>query len=174
MDQQNASDLSCFCDPWRAKTVVARDGILGAYTDADLAKDMNTLSFAERQAMEEDIHGVADVIEETSEFVTKKIEEMRQALASLSSIQRQSWDRAVFLRPGLAKDRGLHLIFLRARQFRVKDAAQLMASYFRAKRDLFGDDLLIHRITWNDVGVLIRANSVFVIVVLANVFHLRW
>jgi len=26
-----------------------------------------------------------------------------------------------------------------------------MASYFQAKRDLWGDDLLIHRITWNDV-----------------------
>jgi len=78
---------------------------------------MNALSFEERQAMEEDIHGVASVIEETPEFVAKKIEEMQLCLANLNSGQRQAWDRAVFLRPGLAEDERFHLMFLRARDF---------------------------------------------------------
>jgi len=44
--------------------------------------------------------------------------------------------------------------------------------------DTFGDDLLIHRITWNDVGVLIRVHRIVVVVCnVANfgvpVFHLR-
>jgi len=42
-------------------------------------------------------------------------------------------------------------MFLRARRFEPDDAAILLAAYFQAKRDLFGDDVLIHRITWDDV-----------------------
>jgi len=131
--------------------MVSRHGSLGLYTDADLAVDMNALSFAERQAVEEDIHGVADVIEQTPHFVAAKIEEMKEALGRLTALQRQAWDRVVFLRPALAEDLKSYLMFLRARRFRAVDAAGAMAAYFQAKRDLFGEDLLIHRITWNDV-----------------------
>jgi hypothetical protein len=41
---------------------------------------------------------------------------------------------------------------LRARRFRPLEAAMLLTAYFREKRDLFGDELLIHRITWQDVS----------------------
>jgi len=53
--------------------------------------------------------------------------------------------------------RELHLLFLRARQFRPDEASLLMAKHFKAKRDLFGDDLLIHRITWDDVSFPLAA-----------------
>jgi len=151
---------ACFWNPWsrssgsRGKPVISSttDGILSAYTDADLAADMNALTFAERQNMEEDIHSVADVIEETTEFVTQKIEEMKVILdMKFTSKQKLAWDRAVFLRPTFIDDRRFYLMFLRARRFRSHDAATAMVAYFEAKRDLWGDDLLIHRITWNDV-----------------------
>ncbi len=144
---------SCLCDPWRKK-IVSTD--TQTYTDADLAADMNTLTFEERQAMEEDIHGVSDVVPETEEFVATKMNRMVEALAKLSSRERQAWDRAVFLRPALAQDRKLHLMCLRARRFRTLEAAKLLAAYFRAKRDLFGDELLVHRITWQDVRILVE------------------
>jgi len=143
----------CFCDPWNNELNVSV-GLGGAYTDTDLASELNALSFSERQAMEEDIHGVAEVIQERPELVTAKIEEMLQALAKIDPQRRQAWDRAIFLRPALMEDRRLHLMFLRARRFRANDAAELQCAYFRAKRDLFGDELLIHRITWNDVGII--------------------
>jgi len=120
---------------------------------------MNVLSFAERQAMVEDIHGVLDVIEETTELVAQSIEEMKQVLGRMNSQQREAWDRAVFLRPALADDQRFHLIFLRARRFQAYEATVLMVSYMRVKRDLWGDDLLIHRITWDDVSVLICSSS---------------
>jgi len=44
---------SFFCDPWKTATFVAYD--LRENTDADLAAEINALSFEERQAMEEDI-----------------------------------------------------------------------------------------------------------------------
>jgi len=136
-----------------SQTVVSNDDFLGANAVADLTAEMNALTFTQRQAIEDDIHGVADLIEETPEFVTKKIAEMQASLAILDSVQRQALDRAFFLRPTLSEDRGFHLMCLRARQFRPYDAAVLMAKYFKAKRDLFGDDLLVHRITWNDVSM---------------------
>jgi hypothetical protein len=148
---------SCFCDPWRKK-IVSTD--TRTYTDADLAADMNALSFEERQAMEEDIHGVRDVVHETEELVASKMKEMIDALAKLSSRERQAWDRAVFLRPALSRERKLHLMCLRARRFRTVEAAKLLAAYFRAKRDLFGDELLVHRITWQDVCILVECTSV--------------
>jgi len=60
-----------------------------------------------------------------------------------------------FLRPALTEDRSMFLMFLRARRFRPIDAAVLLAVCFEAKRDLFGDEILIHRITWDDVRYLI-------------------
>jgi len=98
---------------------------------------------------------------------------MRQALDRVNSRRKQAWDRAVFLRPGLNEDRSMYLMFLRARRFEPTDAAELMVAYFQAKRDLFGDDLLIHRITWSDV-----CTSVVIVLVLLHLMCmvkiLRW
>jgi len=113
---------------------------------------MNSLTFEQRQVVEADIHGVGDVIEETATFIHDKIELMQEALAQLRSPGKlDAWERAIFLRPSLEQDRKIHLMFLRACKFQPNDAAILMAAYYREKRILFGDDLLIHRITWNDV-----------------------
>jgi len=140
---------SCFCHPWK-KTIVPTD--VQDHTDADLAAKMNALSFEQRQAMEEDIHGVSGIIEETPDFVKEKIIQLREALDKLNPRQRYAWDRAAFLRPSLSEDKRLYLMCLRARRFRPNDAASLLAAHFGAKLDLFGEDLLLHRITWNDVG----------------------
>ena len=140
---------SCFCDPWQTQNTSTH---LGDYGDAELAADMNALTFDERKAIEEDIHGVSDVIEETEELVACSIAQMKEAVINLPVRLRQAWDRAVFLRPALSEDRKLYLMCLRARQFRPEEAAVLLIAHFRSKRDLFGDDLLIHRITWQDVS----------------------
>jgi len=155
--QASGLHIPSFCSPWsRNAAVIGHQHIPGdSYTDSDLAPDMNAMSFAERQAVEEDIHGVAEAIEETPELITHKMEAMRQALARLNSQQRQALDRAFFFRPALSQDQGLHLMFLRARRFHADNAALSMAAYFQATRDLFGDDLLVQRITWNDVCILL-------------------
>jgi len=121
------------------------------YTDADLAAEMNALTFEERHRIEQDIHGVADIIEETDEFVDEKILEMKESLSMIPDIKKTAWDRAVFLRPSLASDRPLHLMLLRAMRFNPRRAAAALVYQFEAKQNLFGDDLLIHRITWQDL-----------------------
>lgn len=126
----------------------------GTYTAADFNADMNALTFMERKAMEEDMHGVADIIPEPDDFVEAKLMEMKEALDISSASEREAWDRAVFLRPTLGRDRKLHLMCLRARRFSARDAAKLLLRYFDNKRKLFGDALLVKRITWEDVSNL--------------------
>ena len=140
---------SCYCDPWRTQLSPTN---LGDYGDAELAADLNTLTFDERRAIEEDIHGVSDVIEETEELLAFSIAQMKEVLMKFAPRDRHAWDRAVFLRPALSEDRKLYIMCLRARRFRPLEAALLLIAYFRAKQNLFGDDLLVHRITWQDVS----------------------
>jgi len=101
--------------------------------------------------MEEDIHGVADIVEETEDFINQKINEMQKAMVYTHGNHKMAWDRAVFFRPFLAHDKPLHLMLLRATRFDAVRAAQSLVFRFEWKRRLFGDDLLIHRITWDDL-----------------------
>lgn len=122
------------------------------YTDADLAIDMNAMTFEERRAMEEDIHGLGDMVEETDDFVAAKIAEMTAAMkTNVSERKREAWERAVFLRPSLATDKDLHLMLLRAARFDSTRAAVLLASRYFNKRRLFGENMLHRRISWEDL-----------------------
>lgn len=129
--------------------------VANEYTDADLANDMNALSFAERQLIVEEIHGVSDSLEETPDFLESKVREIIQTLKNMPRTSaRSAWDRAVFLRPSLAsKDKDHYLLFLRARRFDAFLAANLLLKFYEAKRELWGDDLLIHRISWNNLSL---------------------
>ena len=125
-----------------------RDG----YSDADLARELNSMTFQERQTMEEEIHGVSTVIKETPEFVEQKIQEMMAQLEIIPQNEgRSAWDRAVFLRPALGSDKEHFLMFLRARRFDPEAAAVLMINFYELKRELYGEDCLIHRICWTDL-----------------------
>ena len=129
------------------------------YTDADLASDMNAMSVQERLAMQEEIHGVlrksgdeGGMPEETEEFVASRIQAMLKEVALMSPASRRlAWEKAVFFKPSLSQDRSLLLMFLRARRFQPLASAILLVNYFETKRDLFGDELLIHRIRWTDL-----------------------
>ena len=129
------------------------------YTDADLASDMNAMSVQERLVMQEEIHGVlrksgdeGGMPEETEEFVSSRIQAMLKEVALMSPASRRlAWEKAVFFKPSLAQDRSLLLMFLRARRFQPLASAILLVNYFETKRDLFGDELLIHRIRWTDL-----------------------
>jgi hypothetical protein len=144
---------STIVNRWKKQRILAPtyDEAPAKYTDADLAADMNALTVEERQMMEEDIHGVSNTIPETDEFVTAKFNEMKTALDIIPDNEKVAWERAVFLRPSLATDTPLYLVFLRAARFDAVRAAELLVFRYKTKLYLFGDELLIHRITWQDL-----------------------
>ena len=123
----------------------------GNLVDTDFALEMNALTAQERRALEEDIHGAADSIEETDDLVRSKLSQMREGLNRIPSNFRQAWDRAVFLRPSLSTDDPLHLLYLRALRFDTARAGKRMVAFFEDKLKHFGDTLLVQRITWRDL-----------------------
>lgn len=131
---------------------LASRGATGEYTDTDLARDLNALTMEERQAIEEDIHGVIGVIPETEEFVEEKIKDMNMHLENIHPREKQAWDRAVFLRPSLEHDKALRMMSLRARRFQPRQAARAMIQLFEERSKFCGEDLSYQRLTWNDVS----------------------
>lgn len=147
----SSSSLGCFV-AWHKQQAYRRKQQTGAeYTEEDMAKDMNALSVEERQAVIQDIHGVPDLISETPAFIRSKVDETKEVLQNLTSTSyRAAWDRASYLRPELESDAHF-LIFLRAKKYNTFDAANWLLKFYDTKREVWGEDLLVHRITWNDL-----------------------
>ena len=116
-----------------------------------LAKEMNELTVQERERVYEEIHGVADIVEETPELVAASLQKMRSELAHISRPKRKALDRAFFLRPGLETDDKLHMMFLRCDRFDAAKAAAKMCRHFEHKLMLFGDEALPRDITLDDL-----------------------
>lgn len=132
-----------------------RSSPIHAYTDAEFAQDMNTLTFKEREEIIADIHGVANVIQETPEFIESKLQDFRAQISNAmvhGKYYRAAWDRAIFLRPSLETDRDHHLMFLRARRFDTARAAKLLLNFYHVRRQVWGDKLLHQLVGWDDLS----------------------
>jgi hypothetical protein len=119
--------------------------------DAALANEMNELTVDERNRVLEEVHGVADMQEETPEFIMTCLDQMDGALSKLSYSKRRDWDRATFLKPSLLKDSKFKLMFLRTDNYDGRQAAERLARFFVLKRDLFGEDKLVKNMTLDDL-----------------------
>jgi hypothetical protein len=120
--------------------------------DVALAKEMNELSVKERERVFDDIHGVAEVQDETPDFVGKRLAEMDLALAATPKARRKALDRALFFKPSIETDVKFKLMFLRADHYDAQKAGKRMAKYFEEKLELFGEEKLAKRITLDDLA----------------------
>jgi hypothetical protein len=150
--EYQAEQASCF-NPWARKRLKTSDAaVVENSADADLAKDMNALSFQEREQVFDDIHGVAKLPEETPDFVKDRIRAFDESMDAIPEHKRKAFQRALFLWPNLRTDIKFKLMFLRADQFDAPKAAQRMVQYYGQKRMLFGEELLVKRITMDDLS----------------------
>jgi hypothetical protein len=132
--------------PWAQN----RNGVyVGDDANAHLAKEMNELSVQEREQVFDDIHGVADVLEETAELLLTSIRALDRSIASS---RHKALTRAMFLRPELESDNQFKLMFLRATEFNVKAALKRICAHFQKKVELFGEDKLVKDITISDLS----------------------
>lgn len=122
------------------------------FDDKLLAREMNDLTVQDREQVYDEIHGVADIIDETPELVSRSLAEMREELLKIPKRRRRALDRALFLKPSLSSDDKFHLIFLRAERFDPVKAAGKMYRHFNHKLELFGEEKLAKRITLDDLG----------------------
>jgi len=111
------------------------------YDGRALAEELNALSVKDRERMDEEIHGVADVNPELPEFVAEKLEALRLELQKVYPQQgeglRRAYDLAVFFRPQIVSDDAFLLMLLRAKGFDARAATGLLLQYYRSKLDLF-------------------------------------
>lgn len=114
-----------------------------------VATEMKGLTLDERKAVYEDIHGVAAVETETPEAIEKLMEEFRDAIRKVRI--KPELEKALFLNPDYVMDPKSILMFLRAEDYDVKEAAQRMTRHYKHKLELFGIERLARPILFEDL-----------------------
>jgi hypothetical protein len=123
--------------------------------DALLCRDLNQLSLADRDQVTQEIHGVSDVMDETSDptMVPIALMQLEQELMLLSEDDLVAYRLAHSANPTYTTDPAFRLQFLRANRFHVPTAAQRLARYFQEKLMLFGPEKVGKaRITLQDLS----------------------
>jgi hypothetical protein len=123
--------------------------------DSILSAKLSNMSIEERSDGLNDLHGIADIRNETPEVLNQKSHEMSRALltaiASLSVEDSLAYREAVTMSPEYVD--GLKIRFLRAEHgYDSQNAAHRMIKFFDHKKGLFGKDKLVQDITLQDLG----------------------
>ena len=118
-------------------------------SDALMAKEISQLSLRERTAIQEEIHGVHEGVEETPEL----LEELLRAFqAELDMVRKKpAYDRTLCLNPRYVLDRERRILFLRADRLNPALAARRYIKYFECKLDVWGMTKLGKEINWEDL-----------------------
>lgn len=118
---------------------------------SDLPAQLTALSFQEREAIIEEIHGVAPEPKETKESREILLKEMREEIRNVPVKKKTAYTRAAFLRPTLENDDAFMLRFLRAERYDPKKAALKVCIHFEHKLEIFAPEMLPRRITVFDL-----------------------
>jgi hypothetical protein len=119
--------------------------------DADVlfAQELNKLSIKERDEALHDVHGVSDVMDEEPASVKKCFQQLQLELLEIKN--KSAYDQALIQNEAYVKDEKFSLMFLRADGFDPKNAAARVVSFFEAKLQLFGPELLARDIKLSDL-----------------------
>jgi hypothetical protein len=128
--------------------------------DTLYARDMYQLSAKGRDEVLQDVHGVADAVDETPEFVQQKRSELLHGidvllLGKISSKKKHktaAYELALMQDSAYVTSETLQLAFLRAERFDPKATALTLVQFFDAKFKLFGHGKLTKTITISDLS----------------------
>ena len=123
----------------------------GMSPDAMLAKELTRLSMEEREEVFADLHGVADVVQETPTMLDRAFQELEKEIQK--NKRRPAYEKALFLDPRYVQSKEFRIKFLRADRFNIKAAAKRLVQHFEFKMELFGYDKLARDITFEDLNV---------------------
>jgi hypothetical protein len=136
---------------------VPKEELTAEELDALYAKDMFELSMNERDKVLQDVHGVADVIEETPEFIKERRAQLLHELNKLVANHKHkqttaAYEQALQQNTNYVQSERFQLLFLRADRWDPTRAANRIISFFEAKLELFGPKLLCKTICINDLS----------------------
>jgi hypothetical protein len=131
-------------------SLMARRGVEEP-TDMDkvLAQEVHNLSLKERNRVYEEVHGVAEPLEENPEFVAQRLSEFDLHLSTIRN--KPAYDFALQQSPEYVNDRKFRLMFLRYTEFDAHKAAQRLVNHFDFKMELYGQEKLARNITFDDL-----------------------
>jgi hypothetical protein len=118
--------------------------------DKVLAQEVHNLSLQERNRVFEEVHGVAEPLEEDPEFVAQRLSEFEWHLSTIRN--KKAYNFALQQSPEYASDRKFRLMFLRSTEFDANKAAQKLVNHFEFKMELFGREKLAQNITLDDLN----------------------
>jgi hypothetical protein len=129
-----------------------KDPTAPAEPSALLAEKLSSLTVDERTEAFEDVHGVSEPIEETPEFLSRKLKELDQALSDIPEPQKEAYAMALLINSELVTHQDFRLKFLRAASFDSVNAAKRLTVHLQQRRTLFGDNKILGDILYSDLG----------------------
>lgn len=140
-------------DPPTLTMVKALTAKLVRQADALTSKDLAQLNNADRENAIYEIHGICKEMAETNADTCMHLQAFEAALQKMSkSSVSNAYKMAVSMGPEYVQDKKLRIRFLRAEKFDTTLAAQRFLRYFATKLELFGSELLVKDITWDDLN----------------------
>ena len=118
-----------------------------------IVKELNTLTLQEREAVYDDIHGVAELQKETPTMLKDLITKMRNKLKDMvntRTINTTAYEQALFLSPKRTLSSKLLLQFIRADLYDINKACKRYIDYYKYKLQLFGINQLVKDITYDE------------------------
>lgn len=116
--------------------------------DALRAEDLNRLSFTERSAIDEEIHGVDWTEKETPELVEEKLVALQDELDKIR--HKPAYDEAIRISNSYIGSPKFRLMFLRADYLDPKKAAIRLVQFMEKKLQYFGPEPLARQICLSD------------------------
>lgn len=121
-------------------------------TDAFFAAELNKLTMEERDEVLHDVHGVSDVMQEDSDFISRRIVELTAELDSIPPSSCQAYLLAKQQNESYVMNEKFLLMFLRADRFHIKTVAARFVAFFQGKLELFGPDKVGRDILYTDLS----------------------
>ena len=114
---------------------------LASKVDALTLKELNALSFQQREVVYNDVHGVSELTEETPDVVQDHMTQLDKELQRLikdATKDTSAYEQAIQQSIDHVQEESFRIMFLRAALFDVEVAAEKIITYFRAKLELWG------------------------------------
>ena len=130
----------------------AQQGDKALQVDDLVTKDFAKLSLEERQNITEEVDGAEKgLVEEEHSFVEKCLALLEEELGKIVGKSRVAYDRAMALNAEYVQNRKFRIMFLRCDEFVAQKAAIRMIKHFELKLELFGEEKLVKKITFDDL-----------------------
>lgn len=121
--------------------------------DAEIAKDLSSLSFVDRSRLYEGIHGVDETIDETPALIRERLLQLDYEVAQIDELEKfkHAYTMALKENPQFVRSANFRLQFLRADYFDAKKAARRMVEFMHWKLKMFGRSCLSRPLRLGDL-----------------------